>query len=136
MPYIQGGVDYMRKKKGQALVEVAIIVPILLLFICGIVDFGRILNASSSLNMVTQESVRLAGLGKSDVEVTQFAYNKVNTSNRATLNVNINPSYALRKPGDYVTVEISYDVKYITPLVNIILPSPLKIKSKSTIRVE
>lgn len=126
----------MKKKRGQALLETVLVLPIFLLFFCGIIDFGRILHASSQLNLITQESVRLAGLGRTDSEVTQFAYNKTNLENKSTLIVNVSPVYTVRKPGDYVTVKITYDVKYITPLIGYILPSPFKINTSSTIRVE
>jgi Flp pilus assembly protein TadG len=126
----------MKKRKGQALLETALVLPIFILFFCGIIDFGRIIHASSKLNLITQESVRLAGLGKADSEVTQFAYNKTDLENKSTLIVKVNPAYSLRKPGDYVTVQISYEVNYITPLIGFILPSPFKINTSSTIRVE
>lgn len=126
----------MKRKKGQALLEIVLVLPILLMFFCGIIDFGRILHAGASLNMVAQESVRLAGLGASDSEVTQFAYDKCDLNDKDAVSVSISPTDAQRKPGDYVTVDITYEVKYITPLINIILPSPFVVHTKSTIRVE
>lgn len=128
----------MRKKKnkGQALLETVMVLPLLLLFFCAIIDFGRILHASVSLNSVAQETVRLAGLGKLDSEVSQFAYNNTALNNKDALKVNISPTYANRRPGDYVTVKIDYEVKYITPLINLILPSPFIVHTQSTTRVE
>ncbi len=126
----------MKKKKGQALVEIALALPILLLFFCGIVDFGRILHAGATLNMVSQESVRLAGLGKSDSEVTEFAKDKAYFKDKTEIDVSITPGDTLRKSGDYVTVDITYNVKYITPLANLFLNSSYVVHSKSTIRVE
>lgn len=126
----------MIKKKGQALMEMILVLPILLLFFCGIVDFGRILHAGASLNMVAQESVRLAGLGRTDSEIIEFARDKSDLNDKALINVSIMPAYSERKAGDYVTVNVTYPVKYITPLVNGILPSPFVISTKSTIRVE
>lgn len=126
----------MRKNKGQALIETALVLPIFLMFFCSIIDFGRILQANSQLNLVTQESVRLAGLGRTDSEIIQYAYDKTELDNKSSLVVNISPDYTVRKSGDYVTVKISYDVKYITPLIGFILPSPFKVNTSSTIRVE
>lgn len=125
-----------KKKKGQALLETVLVLPLLLLFFCAIIDFGRILHASTSLNSVAQESVRLAGLGETDSEVSQFAYNNTDLNNKETLRISITPTYLNRKPGDYVTVNIDYEVKYITPLINLILPSPFIVHTESTIRVE
>lgn len=126
----------MRKKKGQALLEIALALPILLLFFCGIVDFGRILHAGSTINMVAQESVRLSGLGKSDIEVAQFAKDKAYFKDKTEITVSITPVDTVRKSGDYVTVDITYNVKYITPIVNVLLDSTYVVHGKSTIRVE
>jgi uncharacterized protein (UPF0333 family) len=123
----------MKKKKGQALVEFAIVLPILLLFFCGIIDFGRILHAGASLNMAAQESVRLAGLGRSDNEVIQFAKDKSYPGAVVSFST---PASPRRTAGSYVTLYIYYDVKYITPLMNKFLGSTYRVQAKSTIRVE
>lgn len=124
----------MRKRKGQAVLETAIVLPIFLLFFCGIIDFGRVLQASSQLNMITQEAARLASLGRSYNDINQFTLNNTTLPDKGTLIVSVNPPDY--KPGNYVTVKITYDVKYITPLIGRILPSPFKVNTSSTIRVE
>lgn len=130
----------MKKKKGQALMEVALTLPIVLMLFCGMIDFGRILYTVSRLNLVAQESVRLAGLGKGDSEVIQYALDNVDSNQKSTLQVSFNPQLTStelrRKSGDYVTVIISCDVPYITPFVGRILNSPFKAQTQSTIRVE
>ncbi len=126
----------MNKENGQALLETALVLPIILILFCGIVDFGRILFASNHLNMVTQEAARLAGLGKGDYEITQFVKDKVIFQDKSAVTVNISPSEYTRKSGDYTTLKVTYDIKYITPLINIILPSPFSVNTQSTIRVE
>jgi Flp pilus assembly protein TadG len=126
----------MRRKKGQAVVEIALVLPILLFVLCGIVDFGRILYASSHLNIVSQEAVRLGGIGSKDYEIAEFVNNKVHLADKDSMIVKITPTDLQRKSGDYITVNISYQVKYITPLMNTILPSPFNVITGSTIRVE
>jgi Flp pilus assembly protein TadG len=126
----------MRKRKGQAIVEFALVLPILLLLFCAIADFGRIFYASAHLNMVTQEAVRLAGLGRSDSEINVFVKNNVHLIDKDSIKINISPSGVGRVSGDYTKVEIIYEVKYVTPLMSIILPSPFQVITESTIRVE
>lgn len=133
MPYVQGGDDNMKKKKGQALMEIALTLPIVLMLLCGMIDFGRILYTMSRLNLVAQESVRLAGLGKTESEIKQYAYDKVDSNQKNSLLVFVSPN---RKPGEYVTVNISCDVAYITPFAGKILGSSFKAQTQSTIRVE
>lgn len=126
----------MKKRKGQAMVELALVLPILLLLLCAIIDFGRILYASIHLNMITQEAVRMGGLGKSDYEIVQFIDEKVDLVDKDKIQTIINPSDLQRDSGDYVTLNITYEVKYITPIINVFIPSPFEINTQSTIRVE
>lgn len=84
----------MKKKKGQAILEVALVLPIILMLFCGIVDFGRILQASTQLNMVTQEAVRLAGLGSRDSEIISFVNNEVILKDKDSIVVTITPNTA------------------------------------------
>lgn len=126
----------MRKKKGQSLVELALVLPILLIFFCAIVDFGRILHAGATLNLVSQESTRLAGLGKSDAEVIQFAKDNAYFKDKTEINVSVIPTDTVRKSGDYVTVNITYKVRYITPIASVFTNSAYVVSGKSTIRVE
>jgi len=133
---IQGRMDNMRKKKGQALVEIAIALPLLVFFLCGVIDFGRILYASETLNLVNQEAVRYAGLGRTDTEVTQYVKDKCPLVDKNTIGVAFSSPYASRKSGEYVTVTLTYEVKYITPIMKAIIGNTFTINAKSTIRVE
>jgi Flp pilus assembly protein TadG len=126
------GFGMIRKEEGQSLTEFALLVPLLLLLICGILDFGRVMYAYLHLNMAAQETVRLAGLGKSDLEITEFAKKYEQLGDSSLLQVMISPS---RKSGDYVKVTLSYPLSYLTPVVSNILPKPI-ITVDSTIRVE
>ena len=55
--------------KGQALLELAIVLPILLLLFMGMIDFGRILASSLLINNLTREAVRAGVVGYSDSEI-------------------------------------------------------------------
>ncbi|HEX7745450.1 MAG TPA: TadE family protein [Micromonosporaceae bacterium] len=48
---------------GAAAVEMALVLPLLLLFIFGIIDFGRMLNTQISLTTAAQEGARVAAFG-------------------------------------------------------------------------
>jgi hypothetical protein len=126
----------MKNENGQSLVETALLLPILLLLLVGIVDFGRVLYTFSHLHMATQETVRLGGLGKSDSEIIQFAKNYIHIGDSSNLDVTIFPSDHERDSGEYVTVTLKYPVDIITPIISNFLPSPLQITADSTIRVE
>jgi hypothetical protein len=48
------------RSKGQALVEFAIIIPVFLFLLMGIVDFGRVIWANTSLAAAAREAARYA----------------------------------------------------------------------------
>ena len=49
---------------GSALIEFALIVPLLIIFIAGIIEFGFILNAKIVVNSASYEGAKAASLGK------------------------------------------------------------------------
>lgn len=52
-----------RCRKGQALVEFALVLPLLMLLILGIVEFGRAWNAKQILTDAAREGARLSVVG-------------------------------------------------------------------------
>jgi Flp pilus assembly protein TadG len=125
-----------KNEKGQSMVEMALLLPLLLLLITGIFDIGRLMYTYMHLQIATQETVRQGGLGMDDSEITSFARNYVNIQDPNQLDVQISPGDTERKSGDYVTVTLEYPIEFITPFVSNVIPSPVQITTDSTIRVE
>lgn len=124
----------IKDERGQSLTEFALVVPLLLLLVCGIFDFGRLLYAYMNLQNAAQETVRLGGLGKTDAEIRTFAKQYLHLGNNLP-DVDIFPEEADRDTGDYVTVKLEYPLVFMTPVISKILPVPT-VKAQSTIRVE
>jgi Flp pilus assembly protein TadG len=53
---------WRRRDAGASAVEMAIVLPVLVLLAFGIIDFGRMLNAQIQLSQAAREGVRLAAL--------------------------------------------------------------------------
>ncbi len=126
----------IKEEKGQSIVEMALLLPILLLLLVGIFDLGRVLYTNIHLHLATQETVRLGGLGASDEEMTQFAKDYIHIGDVTLLEVTINPDEGHRVPGEYVTVALEYPIEFFTPFVSKLIPSTFKMNTNSTIRVE
>lgn len=118
------------------MVEMALLLPVMLLLLAGIFDFGRVFYSYVHLQMASQETVRLGGLGKTDAEIISFAHNYVHIGETELLQVQISPTQSTRSPGGYVTVTLEYPVELMTPILSNILPSPIILSANSTIRVE
>jgi Flp pilus assembly protein TadG len=106
-----------RKKsdRGTAAVEFALIVPVLLLIVFGIIDFGRALNAQISLTGAAREGVRLAALGYSNAAIdARVAAAAPSLTGVTTTVVASCPPGA--GPAEDAQVDVSYQFSFITPI--------------------
>lgn len=128
----------MKKKncKGQALVETALVLPIILLILLGIIDFGLMFNNYLMVSNASREGARTAAVGATDSEITTLVGDVADTLDASHLTVTITPSQAYRKKGDEVIVTVDYDYNMITPIISSIVPGPFHLSSKSVMRVE
>ena len=55
--------------RGAAAVEMALVMPLLILMVMGIIDFGRIFNGEIQLSQAAREGARVAALGFSETNV-------------------------------------------------------------------
>jgi Flp pilus assembly protein TadG len=58
--------------RGAAAVEFALVLPVLVLLLFGIVDFGRLLNAEITLTQAAREGARVAALVDADAAADQI----------------------------------------------------------------
>ena len=127
----------MRKdERGQSMVEMALLLPILLLLLIGITDVGRVIYSYAHLQIAAQETVRLGGLDKNDQTIKDFAHQYVKLGDPSKLLVTINPDDTQRHSGEYVTVTLRYPFTLNTPFISMLFPSPFYLETESTIRVE
>lgn len=126
----------IKEEKGQSLVEMALLLPLLLLLLAGIFDFGRLLYSYTHLHLAAQETVRLGGLGRGDDEIIQFAREYIDLGDSSLLNVRISPTQDHRDSGEYMTLTLNYPIEIVTPFFSSFIPTPIVISTESTIRVE
>ncbi|WP_427172017.1 TadE/TadG family type IV pilus assembly protein [Arthrobacter sp. 92] len=58
-----------RKERGAVAVEMAIVLPLLLLILIGIIEFGRVLNVQVSLTQAAREGARYAAIHYHDTSL-------------------------------------------------------------------
>jgi Flp pilus assembly protein TadG len=100
---------------GATAVEFALLLPVLLLLVFGIVDFGRAINAQVTLTQAAREGARLAALNESDlVSRTQAA-----ATGLSSVNVTVTtacPATGGAQAGDDAVVSVSYSFSFVTPI--------------------
>lgn len=101
-----------RESKGQAMVETALVLPILLLLVVGLIDVARMSNALLSVQHAAREAVRAGITGATDAEIEQRARNSIVTLEPERLTVTVSPTGA-RTTGSDLTVNVSYRYTFL-----------------------
>lgn len=129
-------IKLFRKDDGQAMVELALILPVLLLIIMGIIEFGFMFNNYLTLNNVSREAARYASLGGTDSEAVVRATEIAPNLDSAKLTIVITPSESSRGRGDSVEVVVTYQYSLLTPFLDGILTNGIPLEAKTIMRVE
>lgn len=111
-----------REQRGAAAVEFALVVPILLLLLFGIMDFGYLINRASMINNAARDAAREASLGAPLADVQNVATTALNDVPSAAVAVTCKRpaggscTYGDAASGDTAVVTITYVHQMITPI--------------------
>jgi Flp pilus assembly protein TadG len=105
------------RDRGAAAVEFALLLPLLLLLIFGIIDFGRALNAQITLTQAAREGARLEALDQPNV-VSRTQAAATGLSNVSVSVVTACPVGAATALTNAV-VKVTYTFSFITPVGSI-----------------
>ncbi|MHB1455140.1 MAG: TadE/TadG family type IV pilus assembly protein [Saccharofermentanales bacterium] len=114
---------FAKNEKGQAIVELAIAIPVLLLVLCGIIDFGWIFSNKMVITYCSREGARYgtvnAAAQYSEEDIAQRVMDVAPDYLKDNLNVAVTYTdiYDVRS-GD-VEVEVRYTVRALTPITGI-----------------
>ncbi len=124
----------MKSQKGQSLVEFALVLPLLVLLIFGIIDFSRIFHAYLTIDHAGREAARAASIGKDDTAVINTAVTDASSIGLTTSRVKPTPT-GTRSSGTNVTITITYPITFLTPVIGDIV-GPLTLTDTTVMRVE
>ncbi|HEX5369268.1 MAG TPA: TadE/TadG family type IV pilus assembly protein [Dehalococcoidia bacterium] len=131
-----------KKERGQALLEFAIVMPIFLVLLMGIVDFGLGLRAWISITNSAREGARIASVHATCDSIINRVEDSSGGLVTSSSQVTIDPSDCDFTSGDPVTVTVEYTYNLVTPLGGMLgllgggIPSSIHISSTSNMRVE
>ena len=126
----------LKNNKGQSLVETALVLPIILIILMGIIDFGMMFNNYIVIGNAAREGARGAATGASDNEVGGMVADAAGSLDIAKLSVTITPDPDLRVKGGEVCVTVEYDYNMITPIIAAIIPGPIHLTSTAVMQIE
>lgn len=110
-------------KKGQALVEFVIVLPVVILLTFSIIDFGRVIYAKNDLENVVTDATLLYKNGNSDVEVQ----NKINKEKEYEVKITISAR------DDYSVISVKRIINPITPGLNRITKEAFELEANRVI---
>lgn len=130
----------IRHQKGQALVEFALVMPILIFFLLGVAEFGWLLNAQISITSAAREGVRAAAV----LPTTEAA--RLTAAQNASINALTGTSgVTLTTSGINYTEVVQADntknavlvlTGTVKPLIGLYVSNPYSMTAKATMRVE
>lgn len=127
---------HLRNESGQSLVEFALILPLILLILMGILEFGVMLNTYLTINHATKEGARLGALGGTDAEIIAEVLDKSPTLDASKLTVTIAPIQAARTRGSEIIVSVDYDYQVLLPVISNIIEHLIRLDAQTSMRVE
>ena len=130
----------LKNEKGQAMVEFALVLPILLFVVCGIIDFGWLFFNQLSLDNACREGARYAAVCSENEECETMTADHINNIIAPVLDdVKITITYtdlSDKLNGD-VVVNLEADMRILTPVLGIINGSQTKtLTSEVVMKVE
>ena len=101
------------RDRGASMVEAAIVLPILVLLVFGIVEFGRAFNAQVTLTHAAREGVREYAINQDLAVAETVAVNAATSLDSSLMNV----SATACDPGLPTTLTITYQFSYEIPFM-------------------
>ena len=108
-------------ERGQSLVEFTMIIPIFLLLVFAIVDFGMGLYSWIVVTNAAREGARVGTVGADTATITQRVRDTAGNLDNPNLTVVVtNAVDAGGDPGESVSVNVDYEYHLITPVSSIL----------------
>lgn len=119
------------------MVEMALILPILLMLCVGIFEFGRIMGSSMVINNLVRDGARYGVVGHTDTEIRSLISAEHAWLDEAQMTITITPSDDSRVTGDTLIIDIDYSVPLMTSFfANIVDIDTISLSASCAMRVE
>ncbi|MGO4804124.1 TadE family protein [Arthrobacter sp. 2MCAF15] len=102
------------KERGAVAVEFALLAPVLIMLLLGIMEFGRAYNAQISLSSAAREGVRVMAIGNDTTAARTAAKNAATALQPVLTDADITISPTPCTSGAQVTVKITYSLSTMT----------------------
>jgi hypothetical protein len=123
----------MRHHEGQAVVETALAIPVLLAMVWGVMGFGRLYTAQLAIQNASREGARLGALGKPLLRIEEAVRQHLGGA-ALSAGARVAVQGAGGQPGDLVRVAVSVPVSNPVPVPG--LPGEIGLSATTVMRIE
>lgn len=125
----------IRNNKGQSIVELALILPIIIILLFGIFEFGRVFNAYMVIANASRQGARVGSVGATVTEVETTVKTNASSLDLSDLIIVVSTTGSGGR-GETITVTVGYDVDVSIPFVHLAVGNPLHLESAMSMRIE
>ena len=129
--------------RGQAIVEFALVVPLLAVVLCAILEFGSMYRGLAAVNNASWAGARVAAAGGANDQVSaavnssRGSFGAVSTAISVTTSADASVENTDRTTGNYVTVTVSVPYRSMTKMIDFtVLAGITRYSSSSTLLVK
>ena len=123
----------LNNKKGAALVETAIILPLLLLIVFGIFEFGRAMYMTNTLNNAAREGARRAAVSPTPIDIDAFVTSGI-PFDQTGLEITTSNTTPASGSGVPVTVTVTLPFRTVTEMIPML--DGITLRGQATMRYE
>ena len=126
-----------RRDRGSAVIELALLLPIVTMLLLGLIEIGNALNGYLTVSEASRDSARLIVRVGPTADI--YGLTRTLTERLPLSNVQANASYGFDMKGNKtVTVEVKYDYKFLAgyvPVVAKFMPNPFTLTARTTMPI-
>lgn len=126
----------LERERGQALVELALALPVLVVLLLGIMEFGMLLNVYLAVEHGAREGARLGITGAGDAAIVERVKAACPGLDPARLEVTVSPPEGARRTGDALAVDVRYAYRSVTGFFDSVLGSNFLVERRVYMRIE
>lgn len=126
----------LKSEKGQAMVEFALVLPILIVLLCGIIDFGWIFSNQIAIDNASREAARYSAIHLLDSSTDDDAVVAAGIVNDSAPSLP-SPAVTVTSTSDSVQVNVSSSIPLLTGITSTVLgKTSITLSSECTMRIE
>ena len=133
---ITGRRQLLKGEQGQSMVELALVLPLLIMLLTGIIQFGFLFNGYITVTSAAREGARLAVVGGTDEQVKARVQNEASAPLLQVRDEDIVIQRPVTAVNQQLIVQVTGRVEMIVPLLDRATGDSMAVVSRSVMRVE